>query len=243
MIHTLERLHRAFMRVTMPERHIVARFIARIGAANPNLPTGSVVDVAAGMAPYTRVLERAFPGRVHLRTDLHAATRPDFAADIQALPICDGSAAVVCVIQAIQLVDDPTKALAEARRVLAPGGLLILTFPLMQAETPNHDFWRWTDQGFARLLDAAGFETVERRTHGGLVYMFAYTLALLPLLYLVRNRQGWRTGRSSADIARLALATILTTPFNLLGFVALAIDHVLPTRAFATHFNIAARRK
>lgn len=243
MIAMLERLHRAFVGVTMPERHVIARFIARVAAANPALPTGAVIDIAAGMAPYAHALARAFPGRDQWRADLHAVARPHVAADAQSLPFRDGSAAVVSLFQAIQLLDDPARALAEAHRVLAPGGLLILTYPLMQAETTNHDLWRWTNQGFARLLDGAGFEMVETRAHGGVAYMATYSLALLPLLYLVRNRQGWRTGRSVADMVRLALATALSTPFNLLGFAALAIDRILPTGAFAPHINLAARRK
>lgn len=243
MIATLERLHRAFVGIAMPERHIVARFIARVAAANPNLPAGAAIDVAAGMAPYARALAAAFPERERWRTDLHDATRPRVAADAQSLPFRDGSAAVITLFQAIQFIDDPARALAEARRVLVPGGVLILTCPLMQADTANHDLWRWTSRGFAGLLDTAGFEIVECRPHGGIFYMMTYALAFLPLLYLVPNRHGWRTGRSFADIARLALATALSTPFNLLGFAALAIDRIVPTHAFAPHVNLAARRR
>ncbi|MCA9287394.1 MAG: hypothetical protein KDA05_02350, partial [Phycisphaerales bacterium] len=48
------------------------------------------------------------------------------------------------------------------RRVLKPGGTLILTAPLFfQENEPPHDYYRFTQHGLRHLLNAAGFD-VER---------------------------------------------------------------------------------
>ncbi len=241
MIGALQTLYRAFVDWTTPERWIVARFLA--AAARADLPAGPIIDVAAGNAPYAKALANAFPGRKQWRLDLHGTAQPHAAANAQALPLRDGSAAVVCIFHSIQHFAEPERALAEARRALAPGGLLLITYPISLPDTRMHDLWRWTPEGMAQDLTAAGFEKIETQPHGGLAYRITYTAALLPLVYLVRNRQGWRSGRSIGDLARLALARALSMPFDLMGFPALLIDAWIPTREFAIYAGATARRK
>ncbi len=78
------------------------------------------------------------------------------AAPGEALPLADGSADSVLFLQSLQYVVDPARALAEAARVLAPGGrLLVLTLAshaFAEAEAFGHrhrgfapaDLRRWT---------------------------------------------------------------------------------------------------
>jgi len=69
----------------------------------------SGADVAPGMASRAR---RAVPG-----ADVRVAEAED-------LPWADGAFDVVSAVAVLHLVDDPAAAVAEAARVLAPGGLL-----------------------------------------------------------------------------------------------------------------------
>jgi SAM-dependent methyltransferase len=53
--------------------------------------------------------------------------------DIEAMPFADGSFGTVLCTEVIEHVPDPTAALAEIRRVLAPGGVLIGSVPARSA--------------------------------------------------------------------------------------------------------------
>jgi ubiquinone/menaquinone biosynthesis C-methylase UbiE len=46
--------------------------------------------------------------------------------DIYALPIADGFADLVCLHQVLHFLDDPQRAIQEARRIMAPGARLVI---------------------------------------------------------------------------------------------------------------------
>jgi SAM-dependent methyltransferase len=108
--------------------------VSRLAARGP----ARVLEIAAGTGVVTRVLAAILPDPVSIvATDLntsmlgHAATvgtsRPVEwrQADAMALPFGDGSFdAVVCQF-GVMFFPDKRKAFAEARRVLAPGGVLL----------------------------------------------------------------------------------------------------------------------
>jgi SAM-dependent methyltransferase len=81
-----------------------------------------VLDVACGEG----AVARARPGVIGLDrspTMLSAAPDPRLQGDARALPFADASLDAVVTINALYHLDDPVAAIAEAHRVLAPGGL------------------------------------------------------------------------------------------------------------------------
>lgn len=71
-----------------------------------------------------------------------AAGRAEFiAGDLLALPFSDGSFDLVVCYESIEHVSDPERALDEARRVLRPGGVLVVSSPnrgVYPAGNPHH---------------------------------------------------------------------------------------------------------
>lgn len=126
-------------RLTMRESRWRPDLAARVAAATPY--GGAVAEVGAGTGSLTCLLRAALPGDVALTAvdpDERAlaiarrrAPGPGIAwraARAEALPLADASQDAVVTALVLHHLQHPAKraALAEARRVLRPGGLLLV---------------------------------------------------------------------------------------------------------------------
>lgn len=132
---------------------------------------GTLLDVGCGSRPFAPLF-RGFAER-YLGLDLPGSPdltrgRPDVYGDAGWLPIRDGSVDTVLSLSMFDLVHEPVRVLTEMRRVLAPGGVLILEFvQTVPVYRGSPDLWRFTRPGVERLLDDAGLELVEIIAIGG----------------------------------------------------------------------------
>ncbi|HXH55683.1 methyltransferase domain-containing protein [Iamia sp.] len=102
-----------------------------------------LVDAGAGSGGVTSLLGWR-PDRVVVVEGNHALVSRAHGAHgllglqggVDALPVADGSAHVVCLLDVIEHLDDPVAALREAVRALAPGGRLVINVPAHQ--------WLWS---------------------------------------------------------------------------------------------------
>lgn len=138
---------------------------------------------------------------------------PLVRASADALPFAPGSFDVVVSLDVLANLPPsalPT-ALADCRRVLAPGGRLILNIVAFQALYSEHDravgvVHRYTRGQIARLLRGAGF-AVERLTYANTVL---FPAAALVRLWRKRERPG-HIPRSDLSLPPPAVNTALTT--------------------------------
>jgi SAM-dependent methyltransferase len=113
-----------------------------------------VLDVGCGGRPYDALLAAAaeivgfdVPGNAH--ADLHGS--------VEAIPVADASFDVVLCLQVLEHVPDPPAAVRELRRVVRPGGRVLLSTHGVYPFHPNpDDLWRWTHQGLERLFRGSG---------------------------------------------------------------------------------------
>ncbi len=88
------------------------------------------------------------------------------AGGFERLPAGDGSVDLLLALDVVEHVEDDVAALGEARRVLRPGGRLLLTVPALQLLWGPHDeanahYRRYSRRSLVAAVRAAGF-TVER---------------------------------------------------------------------------------
>jgi SAM-dependent methyltransferase len=125
--------------------HLHRRIIAEL----ENLPPGRILDIPAGPGYLLKDLQgTGFTGvAADIDTRLHVLAGVDYAAvDMSAaFPFPDGSFDYVVSIEGIEHIQNHFAFLAEVRRVLRPGGRLILTTPNIGTLTSR---WKFFLSGF-----------------------------------------------------------------------------------------------
>jgi SAM-dependent methyltransferase len=106
------------------------RHVAAYGLCAERLPGGRVLDLGCGVGHSFRLLAPRETVGVDLEpAALAGQERETHLADMRELPFADGSFGSVLAVQSLEHVPDPERVLAEARRVLAPGGVAVFVTP------------------------------------------------------------------------------------------------------------------
>ena len=124
-------------------------------AENSNLMTGVVVDLAGkntkhrgNFRPPTEGVEQ------RIVVNLDPSVEPDVMADIRETGLDDGIADCVIIAETLQHVPGPERCVAEAHRLLKPGGVFIGSIPFLY---PVHrdpvDLVRIGPDGLEQLLE------------------------------------------------------------------------------------------
>lgn len=132
-----------------------------------------VVDIGSADGPSVGWLD-ARARRVPVDIDPTGLPAGGVCAAATALPFADASLDVVSAFDVVEHIADEAALLTELRRILRPGGRLLVSVPAYQWAWSSHDvaaghYRRYTRPRLVAALQAAGFDT-ERVT-----YAFAAT--------------------------------------------------------------------
>ena len=114
-----------------------------------NSPRGKILDIGSARWNYPK--NRFGKDNV---TTLDLEPPADVIGNVMNMPFADNSFDCVICLETLEHVENPFTALKEIHRVLKPNGKLISSTPFMHEIHGEEygDFWRFTRQGWKKLL-------------------------------------------------------------------------------------------
>ena len=154
------------------------RVDADLAAATAHF-TGRVLDVGGARQ---RGAFRRPAGARWVVADISAGSGPTWAPTCRRLPFRDAVFDAIKATELLEHVPDVARALGECRRVLRPGGHLVITAPFLERlHGDPGDYSRYTRSMWERLLAAADLKPVTIDEQGG---YFTHLAGLLRFLVL-----------------------------------------------------------
>jgi len=137
---------------------LLAEKIRSIAESELLRPGDKLLDFGCGAKPYRELFISKFP--TFIGADLPGNPEADIVLGAMSeVPVAADSFDCVLSTEVLEHTELPEAYLAEAYRVLKPGGFLVLSAPAIWVYHPDPiDYWRWPIDGLSFRIRNAGFE-------------------------------------------------------------------------------------
>ncbi len=99
-------------------------------------------------------LRPLFPGTPYVGSDMREGPGVDTILDLHDIALPADSVGTVLVMDTLEHVAFPHRAVAEVHRIIRPDGIAIISSVMqMRIHDYPHDYWRFTPEGFKVLLE------------------------------------------------------------------------------------------
>lgn len=169
----------------------------------------TLVDLGCGTMPYRPLLAPRVARYIGIDLPRNPLADLHFTPDGRA-PLADASVDVVLSSQVLEHVDDPAAYLAECRRLLRPGGVLLISTHGYWLYHPDPtDYWRWTGSGLRLQISRAGLDVEQLE---GVMGLGSSALQLLQDALMIRVPLSLRPAFSRIMQQLIALADRFYAP-------------------------------
>ena len=193
------------------------RALWRAIAAARGVMRGPMLDVGCGTKPYRALFDtESYIGLDIDSESTRARGMADALYDGGRFPFDDAQFQSVLCNQVLEHVFNPQEFLGEVRRVLAPGGTLLLTVPFVWDEHEQpYDYARYSTFGLRALLEAHGFRLLQQHK----------LLADASVIFQIINAYVFKVSRPRLGPMALPFTAFVHAPISLMG---LAFGAILP---------------
>ncbi|MGC2448488.1 MAG: class I SAM-dependent methyltransferase, partial [Candidatus Sulfotelmatobacter sp.] len=126
-------------------RQIFQKWLAKIDA-----PDLRVLDIGGRIQPYRSLF--GTPVKHYVAIDMRPSPVVNVMARGEEIPFAGDLFDVVICTQVLEYVPEPEVFLREIRRVLKPGGFLLLSAPAVFPRDSDYDLWRFSPRSLSSLL-------------------------------------------------------------------------------------------
>ena len=199
---------------------------------------GVLLDVGCGIKPFETTfapyVER-YIGLEYSPESGYLGNKADFCGDAAFLPLADESVDTILCTEVMEHVSNPEKTIEEFARVLRPGGTLITTAPFFFPIHDTYDFFRYSPDGLAAIMNRHGLEVEKVLPLSGT----AVTLAAMFNLYWYELGFIWTKWLYPIGLVLRPVLWLLCFVVNLLGGI---FEKIVPSKHMAfNHLTIARK--
>jgi SAM-dependent methyltransferase len=164
-------LKRTFLPNAPNERSFLEQHLSDFAKRNSNK---LILDVGAGECQYAYLFNKKNKYEsCDLENSFHTGIEYDIVSSIYEIPRKDSHYDVVLMLQVLEHIEEPVRALKEINRIMKEEGVLFLSVPQAAGDhfEPYH-YFNYTQYGLDSVLKRAGFEIMSMdRLEGMFVYV------------------------------------------------------------------------
>jgi SAM-dependent methyltransferase len=207
-------------------------------ADNAHLAHGVLIDVGCGIKPYEFFFApyvKSYIGLEYSPKSGYRGNKADFCGDAADLPLADGSVDTILCTEVLEHLSNPEKTIAEFARVLRPGGTVITTAPFVYPIHDARDFFRYTPDGLAAIMQRHGLTIDKVKPLSGT----AVTLAAMINIYWYEIGFMWTKWLYPLGLVLRPALWLICFIVNVLGGI---FEFILPSKHLSfNHITIAKK--
>jgi len=152
---------------------------------------GRMADIGCGEKPYREMAAPFVTEHVGIdhESSLHDRAEVDIVGSAYKIPIASEYFDTIICTDVLEHLEEPSDAIAEAKRILKRGGFAIYTVPFFwHLHEEPRDFYRYSKYGLKHLFEKNGFEILELKALSGFFVTFGQELCYFLVQFRGRSK-------------------------------------------------------